>query len=162
MKLLNNLVSEALTDFQTVVALAHSDFKSVEIKIEILARPHLAPKSLPIGQAAVYAFIFNDQALKIGMVGPRSQARYTSQHYNPMSSGSNLAKSILESPKMLCDNNNNIDPQSVGDWITKNTDRVNFLFPISTNLLLPKLLEAFLHVQWNPVFEGHSKNLPNL
>ena len=45
---------------------------------------------------AVYVFSEKSQVLKVGKVGPNSQARYTSQHYNPKSARSTLAKSLLK------------------------------------------------------------------
>jgi hypothetical protein len=86
------LASEAITDFAKVVALAQAEFSADWITVEILEKPHNAPRTLPTGHMAVYAFFLNGQVLKVGKVGPKSAARYTSQHYNPASAGSNLAK----------------------------------------------------------------------
>jgi len=44
---------------------------------------------------AVYVFSKGPDVLKVGKVGAKSQARYTSQHYNPGSAMSTLAASIL-------------------------------------------------------------------
>jgi tartrate dehydratase beta subunit/fumarate hydratase class I family protein len=154
MNTVSELVSEAISDFRKVIALACAEFPSEGIKVEILAKPHEAP-TLPIGQVAVYAFFLDGQALKVGMAGPTTAARYKYQHYNPKSASSNLAKSILSNPAIV--GADFIDPQSVGDWIKKRTDRVNLLLPITTSLLILKLLESFLHVRWNPTFEGRSE-----
>lgn len=152
MKTLDELMSEAVRDLQRVAELAGAEIARDEIKIEIMAKPHEAPKSLPVGHAAVYAFFLNGQALKVGVAGPKTAARYMSQHYHPRSSQSNLAKSILINPsKVNCETPTD---QAVGDWIKKCTDRVNILLPAKTNPLVLKLIESFLHVRWNPIFEG--------
>jgi hypothetical protein len=53
------------------------------------------PNVLPKGKMAVYAFMLNGQALKVGKAGPPSSPRYQVQHYSPASAGSTLARSIL-------------------------------------------------------------------
>jgi hypothetical protein len=84
--------------------------------------------------------------------GPKSQARYTSQHYSPKSSNSNLAKSILKNKSVT--GINEIDEYTVGNWVKQNTDRVNFLIPESFGIPLLSLLEAFLQCRLRPCFEG--------
>ena len=95
---LQEVVSEAIKDFQQVAALARTEFLADKITIEIAPKPHKAPTVLPAGRMAVYAFFLNGQALKVGKAGPKSSARYTSQHYNPASAMSTLARSILTNP----------------------------------------------------------------
>ena len=155
MDTLNELVSEAISDFRKVAALAHAELLTDRVTIEIAVKPHKSPKSLPVDHMAVYAFFLNGRALKVGKAGPKSAARYTSQHYNPGSAGSNLAKSILANgAKVGADG---IDSGSVGDWIRLHTDRVNLLLPINFGLPILSLLESFLHVRWRPLFEGRSQ-----
>jgi hypothetical protein len=103
---------------------------------------------------AVYAFLLDGQALKIGKAGHNSGPRYLSQHYNPSSAGSNLAKSILANPAKV--GAVGIDSQTVGDWIKAHTDRVNLLMPSTCSPFMQSLLEAFLHMRWKPLFEGRS------
>jgi hypothetical protein len=154
MNTLNDLVSEAISDFGNVAALARAPFTTDAIYVEIIPKPHKAPTTLPIGQMAVYAFFLNGQALKVGKVGPNSAARYTSQHYNSASAKSCLAKSILaNAPKV---GGVDVDAASVGDWIKTNTDRVNLLLSTTLGLPVLSLLESFLHVRWKPLFEGRS------
>ena len=152
MNALSDVVADALTDFAKFATLAHAECLAESITIEIAAKPHNPPKILPIGKMAVYAFFLNGQPLKVGKAGPKSAARYTSQHYNPGSAGSNLAKSILANPTKVADVR--LDSESVGDWIRANTDRVNLLLPLSHGIPLLSLLESFLHVRWMPLFEG--------
>lgn len=68
---------------------------------EIIDRgvPH-KPGSLKKGMMGVYTFIFQDQFLKIGIVGANSNPRFLSQHYNPKSAASTLAASLLADPEM--------------------------------------------------------------
>jgi hypothetical protein len=122
-----------------------------DIALEVLGRPH-RPTSLPTGRMAIYCFFLDQRALKIGKAGPNSNARYLSQHYNPGSSNSNLAKSVLLYPNFL--GISPIPPASVKDWIRTRTDRINFLLPMSYGRSVLAQLENFLHTRWNPVFEG--------
>jgi hypothetical protein len=152
MNTLNELVSEAITEFEKVATLANAEFPVDSMTVEIAVKPHRAPTGLPADKIAVYAFFLNGQALKVGKVGPKSAARYTSQHYNPASAGSTLAGSILANAARV--GAFGVDTGSVGDWIRTHTDRVNLLLPKSFGGAMLSLLESFLHVRWKPVFEG--------
>jgi hypothetical protein len=149
---IDKLVSEALADFRKAAAMADAAFIVDSITVEIARSPHRQPTSLPAGKMAVYAFFLNGQALKVGKVGPNSNARYISQHYNSKSVGSNLARSILANPAKV--GALGIDTSGVGDWIKRHTDRVNLLIPASLGDPMLSFLESFLHVRWKPVFEG--------
>ncbi len=97
------------------------------------------------GKWHIYSFWLRevDQALKIGVAGPNSAARYSSHHYNPGSSNSNLAKSIsgdgtcIELPK---------------DWLLKNTYRINVVFE-DFSKPMAHALEAHLHLMHSPKYE---------
>jgi hypothetical protein len=154
MNTLDQLVSEALSDFGKVAALANAECLVESIRVEIAGRPHKAPGSLPTGKMAVYAFFLSGQALKVGKVGPKSAARYTSQHYNPASAGSTLAQSVLNNAIRV--GAVGVDQTSVGQWIKNHTDRVNLLLPTDLGLPTLSLLESFLHVRWQPMFEGRA------
>lgn len=97
-------------------------------------------------------FFWNDRCLKVGKVGPRSQARFTSQHYNPNSSQSNLAKSLIVHKNEL--NIPVLSDQIVGKWIKNNTDRVNILIDSSHGVALLSLMESFFLCRFKPFFEG--------
>jgi hypothetical protein len=152
MDTLNELISNAVSDFGKVAALAHAELSIDSIIVEIFRQPHRPPTSLPSGEIAVYTFFHNGRALKIGKVGPKSSARYTSQHYNPASAQSTLARSILVNAESV--GAISIDHSTVGEWIRNHTDRVNLLLPASLGLPTLSLLESFLHVRWKPLFEG--------
>jgi hypothetical protein len=151
METLAEMTAAALSDFARAAVLAGSECDVSKIRIDIASKPH-KPTGLPTGRMAVYCFFFNGQALKIGIAGPNSDARYRSQHYNPNSAGSNLAKSILTHPTKI-----GIAPlraDSVGNWIKAHTDRINLLLPASHGKPTLSQLESFLHARWKPTYEG--------
>ncbi|MHC2250057.1 hypothetical protein [Bradyrhizobium elkanii] len=150
-KILGEMTTAALRDFAKVGALAENEFELSKIKVEILDRPH-RPSGLPTGRMAVYCFFLDGQALKIGIAGPNSGPRYLSQHYNPNSAGSNLAKSILTYPSKI-----GVAPlhtNFVGTWIKEHTDRINILLPDSFGRPILSMLETFLQARWKPIYEG--------
>jgi hypothetical protein len=146
-----------LHDFVQVAALSGFDIGPTAILHEVLSAPH-QPSSLPKGKQAVYVFSLvapGAVVLKVGKVGPRSNARFLSQHYNPNSSQSNLAKSLLRHPEywdQLCITT--LDEDTVGDWLKTHTDRDHFYLEAKQSKLLLNLLEAFLHGRLRPLFEG--------
>jgi len=99
----------------------------------------------------VYLFKYGDKYLKIGKAGPNSNARFTSQHYNPNSSQSNLAKSILNDPDM---DKFNLDNENVGNWIKQNVQRIDILIDSSLTIFVLELFESFLHCKSKPKYEG--------
>jgi hypothetical protein len=147
-------VEDALTDFCAVAKLAQIVFTRDNLTVELLPAPHKAPMILPAGKMAVYAFFIDGVALKVGKVGPNSQPRYTSQHYNAGSAPSTLAASILKKPSSL--GLDVVDPADLSALIKARTGRVNILLPASFGDGPLSLLEAFLHCRWKPVFEGRA------
>jgi hypothetical protein len=101
---------------------------------------------------AIYAFWWNDEWLKIGKVGQKSQARYISQHYNTGSAMSTLAGALANDPRMEIVSG--FDKQNPGAWIKNATCRVNILISSQRRREVLSLLEAFLHVRLNPKYEG--------
>lgn len=145
--------TEALiADFLQVAGLAGVALSREMIEVEELPAPHAPPSSLPQGRMAAYVFLWGDVCLKVGKVGPKSQARYTSHHYSPGSSRSNLAKSILGDSEIR--RPAGLDCDSVGSWIRANTDRLDFLLPKSAGPHALSLLEAFLQCRLRPRYEG--------
>ena len=145
-------IEGSVRDFLAVAMLAGEPISLEEIAIECLSAPHRPPRSLPVGTRAVYGFWHAGSWLKIGRAGPKSQARYTSQHYNVNSSVSNFGRSLMADPMLLAIVGS--DPLAVGEWIRTSTNRVNILLPASRSPELLSLLEAFLHVRFRPRFEG--------
>jgi len=114
--------------------------------------PHRQPSSQPGGMPAVYAFFYEGRCLKCGQVGPNSTARFTSQHYNPNSSNSNLAATLLERGREI--GLPEIPRANIGEWIKSNTARANVLLPTTISKRTLNFAEAFFHILWKPVFEG--------
>jgi hypothetical protein len=148
--MLGDLISDALKDFAQVAALARATFPLDQVRFEILRKPHRA-KSLPLGKMAVYSFFLNERTLKVGKVGPNSGPRFTYQHYTG-SALSTLAGSILSNQGRV--GAVGLTSKTAGDWIRANTDRIDILLPATLGIPILSLLESFLHVRWNPIFEG--------
>lgn len=92
----------------------------------------------------LYTFwLRDDSCSKIGVAGQNSAARYNSHHYNPKSSKSNLAKSLLNDGRCT---------EPAKNWIIDNTYRINAAFSGFT-APLAHALEAHLHLVFNPVYE---------
>jgi hypothetical protein len=53
-----------------------------EVRVQSLGRPHV-PTALPVGWQGVYCLQFEGAWLKVGKAGPKSAARWISQHYSP-------------------------------------------------------------------------------
>jgi hypothetical protein len=145
-------VKASVRDFIAVAELAGEPIAWEEIGIECLPASHRPPSRLPAGTRAVYGFWRAGSWLKIGKAGPKSQARYTSQHYNVNSSQSNFGRSLMADPELAAIAGS--DPLAVGEWIRSSTNRVNILLPVARSPELLSLLEAFLHARLRPRFEG--------
>jgi hypothetical protein len=145
-------IEQLAEDFKMVVRLAGVDLPQGSITVEKLRAPHSPPPSLLTGKMAVYVFMWGEKCLKVGKVGPKSQARYTSQHYNPNSSNSNLAKSILKHKREL--GLTNLTDSTVSDWIKSNTDRINFILDQKLGIPVLSLMESFVQCRLRPKFEG--------
>ena len=145
-------MEKALQDFVWVTKLANDPIEIADFTVEYLNAPHKAPSRLPAGKMAVYAFWWGGEWLKIGQVGSKSSARYTSQHYNQKRAKSTLAGSLINDPKMF--EITGFNPDNPGDWIKASTCRVNILLSSQRKKTLLTLLESFLHARFNPKYEG--------
>jgi len=146
---------EALVEgFMKVAMLASVELGRSSVEVEILNAPHSPPSRLPSGKMAVYVFAYGDKVLKVGKVGPRSNARYTSQHYNPGSAPSTLAASLLNQGDSA--GITSLSKETVTQWIKENTERVNFLLDSELGIHVLSLLESYLHCRLHPIFEGFS------
>lgn len=144
-------ITNALDAFVNVAELAGSPVRREEFVVEFLEAPHRPPASLPTGKMAIYCFWGAGEWLKIGKAGPNSQARYTSQHYNPASARSTLAASLARDPEML--RLPDFGPAKPGEWIKSHVHRVNILLSGQRGKRMLALLEAFLQVRLNPRYE---------
>ena len=141
----------ALEAFTKVADIGGAPLQQDELEIEYLNAPHRPPSRLPQGRMAVYGFWGDGEWLKIGKVGPKSNARYTSQHYNASSAPSTLAASLAKDERMAAVKGFNAN--SPGDWIKASTHRLNVLMPADKPRELLSLLEAFLHLRLRPRYE---------
>lgn len=144
-------IKKLIEEFSTVAKLAGSQITLAELQISESDAPHQRPPTLPTGFSAVYIFIYGDSCLKVGKAGPRSIARYCSQHYG-LRAPSTLARSLIKNQTKLglsC-----LDESNIGSWIIDNTTRINILIPSSYGVALLSLLEAFMQCRLNPEFEG--------
>jgi hypothetical protein len=133
-----------------VIQLAGVPILEGQIRMIDQGVPH-RPSSLPKGTVGIYLFFFQYECVKIGKAGSKSNARFLSQHYNPESSQSNLAKSIV------LDNNfsyKQLSKENIGDWMKSNLRRVDFLIDESLGIFVPNFVEAFLHLCLKPRYEG--------
>jgi hypothetical protein len=144
-------LESALASFLAVAELAGEPVLPGDLRIEFLPAPHRRPSRLPAGTMAVYGFWGDGGWLKIGKAGPKSDARYTSQHYNAGSAISTLAGSLQNDPHMrrVAD----FDTDNPGVWIKAATHRVNILVSAQRPRELLSLLEAFLHLRLGPRYE---------
>jgi len=153
--------TEIVDAFLHVAALAHLQLASAHVRYELLPAPHRRPTSLPPGLQAVYAFLLGERCLKVGKAGPKTQARFTSQHYG-FNAPSTLAKSILANAQPLAallpperrSEVATLNDAKVGAWIEHNTARLHIFLPTPAGTLALGLLEAFVQCRLNPVFEG--------
>lgn len=147
------LDTEALVqDFLRVAELAELRIARSDIEVETLKAPHRPPSRLPSGKMAVYVFSYGGIVLKVGKAGPKSGARYTSQHYNAASAPSTLAASLLKDGRRI--GVTGLTVETVGDWVKKHTDRRNFILRAECGTLSLALLETFLQCRLKPCFEG--------
>ncbi|MCX6566899.1 MAG: hypothetical protein NTW38_10860 [Candidatus Aminicenantes bacterium] len=132
------------------------------IDFEFHAAPHEQPSILPAGMVAIYWFSLNRTCLKVGQAGAKSSPRYTSQHYNPGSTDSNLAKSILKHREMIAsivpDSQRaaviSLSESTVGTWMKAHLTRCNLLVDKSFGRPALSFLETFVQARLQPLFEG--------
>jgi len=144
--------NQILDDLVEVLRLGGISFEDGDIEIEDLGIPHQPPKSIPEGKMAVYTFFYNGQALKIGKAGPKSKARYTSQHYSAGSAPSTLAASLENKPEKI--GLTKADISNSKEWLKNNTRRINFIINNCLGVDVLNLVEAFLIAKLAPVYEG--------
>ena len=155
-------ISQLATDFLEVSRLADVPVGQTDLRMELLSAPHKRPSSLPSGSQAVYAFMLGHCCLKVGKAGPKTVARFTSQHYG-FNAPSTLAKSILADRDALpgclpIDANAaeflSLAADDIGNWIENYTSRLNVYLPASSGKFTLALLEAFVQCRLKPSFEG--------
>jgi hypothetical protein len=89
--------------------------------------------------------------LKIGKANSNSNIRFKNHHYNPKSSNSNLAKSILNDPDM---NYLKLSEPNIKEWIKTNTRRIDFILDEKLGFFVLNFIEAYLQLIYKPKYEG--------
>jgi hypothetical protein len=145
-------IESAMAAFHSILSGAGEALDASECRTEFCDAPHLPPKRLPSAMVAVYGFWGDGRWLKLGKAGPKTRARYTSQHYQRYGAPSTLARSLAEDPRMA--SVAGFDPVRPGEWIRAATHRVNILLPETCNGPVLALLEAYLHLRLRPRYEG--------
>ncbi|MFC4596870.1 hypothetical protein [Cohnella hongkongensis] len=120
-----------------------------QLVIQDRGKPHVVPFNE--NKLYVYTFRFGVEYLKIGKAGKKSKARLQNQHYNPASSQSNLALSILQDKSM---ERFNLTNENVGIWIKNNVDRVDIEIDENAGVFVQNFIEAALHCMLKPKYEG--------
>jgi hypothetical protein len=149
-----------LDDFVNVARLADLSINRAQLELSECPPPH-KQLSLPKTKQAVYIFMKGNECLKVGKVGPKSKARFASQHYG-LKASSSLARSILDDRVRVAGRVPDCPPEviqalgehNVGDWIRANTTRFHVFLPEETGAAALSLLEAFLQCKLRPCFEG--------
>ena len=155
---------ELIESFLRVAQLARLELAEADVRSEVLAAPHRRPSRLPEGCQAVYAFVLGNTCLKVGKAGPKTAARFISQHYG-LNAPSTLAKSILAHrarvapllPAQRANQAMDLSEQNVGRWIETNTSRTHVFLPTSAGPFALSLLEAFMQCRFKPLFEGRTE-----
>lgn len=138
---------QLISDFIQVANLAGIPISQPDVMYKVLPVPHEPPTRLPQDKKAVYVFCTMTECLKVGKAGPKSHARFTSQHYLPTSSRSNLAKSLVRTNVLSADADTRV-------WIRQNCTRHHFYLDASQPTALLNLLEAFIQCRLKPTYEG--------
>jgi len=146
-KALNKDLAEIILGLSSILGKPISEDK---FEIVDLGIPH-QPTSLPKGKMGIYMFLYDNKFLKIGKAGPKSNARFYSQHYNPKSARSTLAASILADGSIA---NKSSSESNGGIWIKENCYRIDILFDSDLGIFALELIEAALHYKYEPVYEG--------
>lgn len=108
----------------------------------------------------IYSFWHDDfnEPLKIGKDCSITKNRYKVYHYNPNSTKSNLAKSILSNYDMV--NKYSINEKNISEWMHNNLYRIDIEMPFYTekgfDIFTLELIEAVLHYKYRPIFEGRN------
>lgn len=154
--------AELVADFSSAAGDLDLEGWPCTLDHEVVPAPHRPSKLRPTF-GAVYAFALSrhttsaagaGMVLKVGKVGPNSNARFQSQHYSPASAGSNLAKSLLAHrvvwPWLSI---TELSPVTVREWMTANLDRLHIFVP-GDRPQVRSVLELYVRARIGSVFEG--------
>ena len=169
-------------------SVGYKDFSKDERKIRIdIDHLHDQPEKLNEAEkeVAVYMFKYKKEWLKIGKVGEKSNPRFVSQHYNPNSCKSNLARQLLNDNNEKNENSytgwKNIKDKCRGndgkifekikddeikneikEWIKENTIRINIYINLYEDkeyerykYFILSLFESTLQCKYKPRYENN-------
>lgn len=159
----NSQVGVAISEFQRDAVAAGIKGWPCELRVERQQAPH-EPHSLSGGWSAVYVFMLSEsygrgvpagpfRVLKVGKAGPRSNARFQSQHYGT-SAPSTLAKSLTTYRTLwpwlgIADG----DLSDIRRWMCDRLGRVDIYVPGDRGEVLSEL-ETYVRARVGSVFEG--------
>lgn len=157
-------VKDLIEDFNRDQIRARLTHAPVGIHHELLPAPHKQP-GLRKGFAAVYVFSLSANAggssqagagrvLKVGRVGPHSDARFRSQHYG-FSAGSTLAKSLVNHRVLWpwLGISKELNRENIKGWMLLNLNRDHFYVSADEKEIVPHL-EMYVRARVGSVFEG--------
>jgi len=147
----------SIRDFATVPALAGSPIEYRAMDVEFLAAPHTPATCLPRAKTAIYGFRYGGEWLEIGRAGPRSNPRYTYQHYCPTGTESTLAKSLLNDADFA--GSAALAENAGGQWLKASTCRGDAMLVADRGIPLPTFPEALLHLRLKPRYEEQTNLL---
>jgi hypothetical protein len=145
-----NNIQTILSDFTKALSLARVDGGVIDFDLVDRGCPHTSA-ALPRGKMGIYIFMDEVSTLKVGKVGPNSNARFQTQHYLPGSSKSNLAKSLLDDDEGPC---RDFQADEIGPWMKKHLRRIDILLDATAGIPVLNLLEGFFHCRLSPKYEG--------
>lgn len=151
-------IKNSIPDLIRALEICGAQMSSADFELEDMGVPHSQPTALPKGKMAVYIFLHGEKCLKVGKAGPKSNARYTSQHYSVGRTSSTLAKSIVKTPEWV--GMEKMEEEKVRAWIKSQTRRINILLDGGHSLDILNILnfvEAFYILRLKPVYEGLSR-----
>ncbi|MDP4540708.1 hypothetical protein Q9K01_13835 [Qipengyuania sp. DY56-A-20] len=125
-----------------------SQLELPELYVEFEFASHTRPSTLK-DEIGVYAFFREGEWLRIGQTS--YPQRFTSQHYGTRRANSTFAKDIWMNRTEF--GYLGLEDE-IGEWIFSAFGRANIRLPRSYGDTLSKLLEAFLHLNLKPRFEG--------
>lgn len=121
------------------------------------------PSALPRGKQGVYVFLTDDHCFKVGKAGPKSKARWNSQHYClDDTTPSAFTKSIIKNKERFKSyfsesqhtEIEQLAKDNIGNWIKNNISRIELLLPQNEGGHALNLLEALVQYRLNPKYEG--------
>lgn len=120
----------------------------IPLNFQFETGPHTRPAPLR-DERGIYLFFRDNEWLRIGQTG--YSQRFTSQHYGTRRAGSTFAADLWNNREHFGFEG---DEARIDAWILENFGRANIRIPARDGDAMSRLLEAFLHLNLRPRFEG--------